>query len=250
MESMFTSPKTMRLAVATKIFPGPTILSTLGIVRVPNARAATAWAPPTRKIRSDAGDMRRGENNRAVVADRRGHDDLFDAGDFGGNHVHQNRRRIGRLAAGYIDPDALERRDALAKQHAERIAILPTFLQLAAMKRGDPFGRKPQRGQILARHLAERALDLRGLHFDRRRGSDGYGRTTRVYRSSARSPCFCTAPTISDTRRSTSPSRVPRRPRIFLSNGLKPASDVLTNLISFMLARNQSYIFYLELLNP
>jgi hypothetical protein len=51
MESISTSPKTMRLAVATKIFPGPTILSTLGIVRVPKAIAATACAPPMRKIR-------------------------------------------------------------------------------------------------------------------------------------------------------------------------------------------------------
>ena len=45
--SIFTSPKTSFLAVATKIFPGPVITSTLGIVCVPYAIAAIAEAPPT-----------------------------------------------------------------------------------------------------------------------------------------------------------------------------------------------------------
>ncbi len=34
------------------MLPGPQILSTLGMDSVPKARAATAWAPPTEKIRS------------------------------------------------------------------------------------------------------------------------------------------------------------------------------------------------------
>jgi len=45
-------PKTSFLAVATQALPGPTILSTAGTDRVPYAIAATAWAPPTLKIRS------------------------------------------------------------------------------------------------------------------------------------------------------------------------------------------------------
>ncbi len=49
---MPTGPKTCRLASLTKALPGPTILSTAGIVSVPWAIAAMAWAPPTRKIRS------------------------------------------------------------------------------------------------------------------------------------------------------------------------------------------------------
>ena len=49
--SMPTSPTTWRLASATQRLPGPTILSTRGIVAVPYASAAIAWAPPTRKIR-------------------------------------------------------------------------------------------------------------------------------------------------------------------------------------------------------
>jgi len=45
--SIFTSPKTIFFAVATKIFPGPVITSTFGIVSVPYAIAAIALAPPT-----------------------------------------------------------------------------------------------------------------------------------------------------------------------------------------------------------
>ena len=44
--SMPTAPNTWRLAVATKMLPGPTILSTFGTVCVPYANAATACAPP------------------------------------------------------------------------------------------------------------------------------------------------------------------------------------------------------------
>ena len=50
--SMDTWPKTCFLASATNALPGPTILSTLGIVSVPYARAAIAWAPPTLNILS------------------------------------------------------------------------------------------------------------------------------------------------------------------------------------------------------
>ena len=45
--SMPTSPDTICLAAATKALPGPVILSTRGMVSVPYASAATAWAPPT-----------------------------------------------------------------------------------------------------------------------------------------------------------------------------------------------------------
>ena len=42
-------PRTWRLASATNALPGPTILATAGMRAVPKARAAMAWAPPTRK---------------------------------------------------------------------------------------------------------------------------------------------------------------------------------------------------------
>ena len=50
--SIPTSPATWRFASVTNRFPGPTILSTRGIVGVPYARAAIACAPPTRNTRS------------------------------------------------------------------------------------------------------------------------------------------------------------------------------------------------------
>jgi hypothetical protein len=67
-------------------------------------------------------------------ADRRGHDDFFDAGNFGRDHIHQHSGWIASLAAGNVNADALERRDALPKYHPQWIAILPALLQLAAVK--------------------------------------------------------------------------------------------------------------------
>ncbi len=48
---MGQSAETYAFASATYAFPGPTILSTRGIVGVPYAIAAMAWAPPTRNKR-------------------------------------------------------------------------------------------------------------------------------------------------------------------------------------------------------
>ena len=45
--SMSTVPKRNFFARATYMFPGPTILSTFGMLSVPKAMAATPWAPPT-----------------------------------------------------------------------------------------------------------------------------------------------------------------------------------------------------------
>ena len=50
--SIPTVPNTLLFASATYAFPGPTILSTFGIVSVPYAKAPIACAPPIEKIRS------------------------------------------------------------------------------------------------------------------------------------------------------------------------------------------------------
>ena len=50
--SIETCPNTCFFASATKALPGPTILSTRGMLSVPYASAATACAPPILKIRS------------------------------------------------------------------------------------------------------------------------------------------------------------------------------------------------------
>ena len=47
-KSMAQSNETSFFATVTYAFPGPTILSTLGILLVPYAKAAIACAPPTR----------------------------------------------------------------------------------------------------------------------------------------------------------------------------------------------------------
>ena len=52
MLSIPTSPNTIFFATVTYIFPGPTILSTDGIVLVPYVRLAIAWAPPILSILS------------------------------------------------------------------------------------------------------------------------------------------------------------------------------------------------------
>ena len=65
------------------------------------------------------------------------HDDLADAGDARRNHVHQDRRRIRGLPAGYVDADALERRDALPKPGAVRLGIAPRFDALPRVKAAD-----------------------------------------------------------------------------------------------------------------
>jgi hypothetical protein len=88
------------------------------------------------------GDTRSGENNSSIKPQGGSHNDFFDARDFRWNYIHQNGRRIRSLAAGYIHADALKRRDPLTEQHAQRVAILPAFLQLAAMKCRNPFGGK------------------------------------------------------------------------------------------------------------
>ena len=126
-ESIFTSPKTMRLAVATKIFPGPTILSTFGNrLRAESQRSHSLRAADAKNA-VHPGHMRRSENDRAVIADRRGHNDFFNTRHFGGNCVHQNSRGIGCFAARNIHANPFQRRDALAEYHPERIAILPAF---------------------------------------------------------------------------------------------------------------------------
>ena len=42
-----------------------------------------------------------------------------------GTRVHHDRRRIGRLAAGHVDPDAVERRHALAELRAVGVDVAP-----------------------------------------------------------------------------------------------------------------------------
>ena len=106
--SMPTVPYTSFFAAATYAFPGPVILSTGRDRRRPECECSDGLrtADPV-DLRHAA--LRRGnEHGRrelAVLPRGGDHDDLFHTGDGGGNGVHDDRRRIRRLAAGDIDAD-------------------------------------------------------------------------------------------------------------------------------------------------
>ena len=80
----------------------------------------------------DAGELRRGQHERAELAVRRRHhhDDARHARDLGRYRVHQHRRRIGRGAARHVEPDRLDRAPAVAELDAERVgeAVVGRFL--------------------------------------------------------------------------------------------------------------------------
>ena len=93
----------------------------------------------------DAGQMRRGQHQFVPLAARRRHhhDEFLDARHLGGNGVHQHRTRIGRLAAGHVEADAIERRDLLAQARAVGFGVVPGLgllpLVVAADARGGRF---------------------------------------------------------------------------------------------------------------
>jgi hypothetical protein len=66
------------------------------------------------------GQAGRGQHQRVLLAARRRHhhDQFADAGHLGWQRIHQHRTRIGRLAAGYIEADAVERRHLLSQARA------------------------------------------------------------------------------------------------------------------------------------
>ena len=85
-----------------------------------------------------------------------------DAGHLGGNRVHQHRRGIRSLAAGDIDADPVERRDALAQHGAVGLGIgkAVQFLLLALVEHADALGRRLQRRALRRGQAAKRGLQL------------------------------------------------------------------------------------------
>ena len=57
---------------------------------------------------------------RSPSGRRHHHDELGDAGHLRRHRVHQHRRRIGRLAAGHVEADAVERRHAAGRAPCRR----------------------------------------------------------------------------------------------------------------------------------
>ena len=181
--------------------PGPTILSTRGIVAVPYASAAIACAPPTRNSR-----VTPASSAAAITAGSgRGQhdDDLAHAGDARRHRGHQQRRGQRKAAAGHVAADARERLDALLDRHAGRDLEIPVTRNLPERDAGD-----------VARGLRDGAPDVRR---DARRAARASRPATlraaaarpsncRAKRISARSPPARTRSTIARTRRSSARS--------------------------------------------
>ena len=82
---------------------------------------------PDGKDLVDAGHVRGGEHELVQLAARRRHhhDQLGNAGHLRRNGVHQHRRRIGGLATGHVEADAIERRHLLAQHRAVGLGVGP-----------------------------------------------------------------------------------------------------------------------------
>ena len=62
------------------------------------------------------------------------HENFVDAGDLGGNGIHQHRRGIAGLAPRHIDPHPRQGRDPLSQAVAQGVQVVPGGLLLAAVK--------------------------------------------------------------------------------------------------------------------
>src|SRR5439155_3278667 len=98
---------------------------------------------------------------------RRHGDHLANTGDLRRNDVHQDRRRIGGAAAGYVDADTLERLDLLSEDEARAIAIPPALLHLPTMKVANAPGRETQRASRPGLELLFGGAELAARHLDR-----------------------------------------------------------------------------------
>ncbi len=107
-----------------------------------------------------AGDVGRREHQLVERAARRrhDHDQLGHAGDDRRDRVHQHRRRIRRLAAGHVQPDAVERADLLAEHGAVGLGVAPAFELLPLGVGADARGRLLER---VARGRVDRCVRLR-----------------------------------------------------------------------------------------
>ena len=129
------SAETSDFAADTQRLPGPTILSTRGIVRVPYAMAAIACAPPILKRRSAPASM--AAANTAASGRGQHDDDFRDAGDTRRNCRHQKGRGQGIAAGRHVAADARERRDPLFDRDAWGDVVPPAFRHLPFRHRAD-----------------------------------------------------------------------------------------------------------------
>ena len=116
-----------------------------------------ACAPPIRIDFVYAGKTGGGEHERMMPPRRRHHhDDTRDTRDLGRHRVHQDRRGIGRRAAGNIEADRLDRGEPPAEFDAERIGEALVLRHLAAVIGLDAVAGEFERVERLALQAAAR----------------------------------------------------------------------------------------------
>ena len=128
----------------------------------------------------DPGKMRRSQHQFVDDAIRRrhDHDDFAHTGHVRRHGIHQYRRGIGGLAAGYVDTDPIERRHLLAQHGAIRLAVLPGFRLLALVIEPDALGGMTQRLALFRRHALECRLET--FRADHQLGHVGSGQTVEA----------------------------------------------------------------------
>ena len=201
----------------TKRLPGPKILSTRGIERVPYASAAIACAPPTRATASTpsvfGGGQQRGARLRACD------DDFAHAGFLRGNHRHQQRRDERKSPAGKIAADRIDGAHALAGAHA-RLDFDRPFLRLLPARDGADIARGViDRGEKIARDTFARRCQFRARNPHRASASSATRSKRFVHAKSAASPRRRTSATmraaialgIAAAMRGATPALFPRR---------------------------------------
>ena len=82
------------------------------------------------------------------------------AGDPGRHRIHQHRGRIGRGAAGHVEPDRIDRAPAPAEFDAERIGEALVLRQLPAVEHLDPVAGEFQRVERGGVASLDRGVDL------------------------------------------------------------------------------------------
>ena len=136
----------------------------------------------------DAAEMRRRQHQRIELAVRRRHHHHHarHARDLGRHRVHQHRGRIGRGAAGHIEPDRLDRAPAPAEFDAERIGEALVLRQLPPVKRLDPVAGEFQRIERCGVAGLHRGIDLGRGHAQAGRRRARAGRISSSPRSARR----------------------------------------------------------------
>ena len=153
-----TPPDSKRLASCTYVLPGPTILSTAGIVAVPKAIAAIAAAPPRAENHFQIQFMASGEDEiaLAIFAWGRAHGDLLYARHLRGNSEHDQARRVSCLSTGEINACAIEWREAHPQVDPRTMQCIDCFGQNVLLVFTNLCDRSSQRVTLLTCNASRR----------------------------------------------------------------------------------------------